>query len=67
MAKGIVKFFNEAKGWGFIECDGKSYFIYHKDIIQNTGFRTLKEGQEVLFDASYNERGLKAINLVKVN
>ncbi|MBN2654955.1 MAG: cold-shock protein [Nitrospirae bacterium] len=50
MAKGTVKWFNESKGFGFItQEDGKDVFVHYTDI-QEDGFKTLAEGQAVLFE-----------------
>ncbi len=64
---GTVKFFTE-RGWGFIEAeDGYDYFILYKNIVSNNSFKTLKEGQKVLFDPSTGRDGkLKAENLVPI-
>ena len=57
--RGTVKWFNEDKGFGFIESNGKDYFV-HFSAIQNTGFKTLSEGAEVLFKSSQGQKGLQA-------
>ncbi len=64
---GVVKFFTE-NGWGFIEAEDKQdYIILYKDIVSNNNFKTLKDGQKVLFDPSTGREGkLKAINLVPI-
>jgi len=56
MQTGTVKWFNEAKGFGFIASDGKDFFVYFKEI-QGTGFKTLKEGQKVQFEAGTSPKG----------
>lgn len=56
MQNGIVKWFNEAKGFGFINSDKKDYFVYFKEI-QADGFKTLKEGDKVHFTAATSEKG----------
>jgi cold shock protein len=56
MQTGIVKWFNEAKGFGFIASENKDYFVYFKEIL-GTGFKTLKEGQHVQFNASTSAKG----------
>ncbi len=56
MQTGIVKWFNEAKGFGFISSEGKDYFVYFKEI-QGTGFKTLKEGQKVHFTVGSSPKG----------
>jgi len=67
MAKGTVKWFNESKGYGFIEQDngGKDVFV-HFSAIAGEGFRNLTEGQLVEFDVIEEPKGLKAANVVKL-
>ncbi len=57
--RGKVKWFNESKGFGFIECDGKDYFV-HFSAIQGSGFKTLPEGATVLFKAGQGQKGPQA-------
>ena len=62
--KGRVKWFNERRGFGFIEReDGDDLFV-HYSAIQTEGFKTLEEGQEVEFDIVEGEKGLQATNVV---
>jgi CspA family cold shock protein len=64
--RGRVKWFNEDKGYGFIEKqDGGDVFV-HFSAIQMDGFRTLEEGQEVEFDIVESDRGPQAANVVKL-
>lgn len=66
MAKGRVKWFNGTKGYGFITQDeGKDVFV-HFSAIQDSGFKTLDEGQEVEFEIVNGPKGLQAANVVKV-
>ena len=67
MATGKVKWFNDAKGFGFIEQedDGKDIFV-HFSAIQDEGFKTLREGQEVSFDVVEGPKGPQATNVTKV-
>jgi cold shock protein len=64
MPEGRVKWFNENKGFGFIEVDGqdKDVFIHHS-AISMTGFRTLQEGQRVKFDIEQGQKGPSAVNV----
>jgi CspA family cold shock protein len=64
MAIGTVKFFNTAKGFGFIAPDGggKDVFV-HATAVEAAGMRTLSEGQKVSFDVQPDARGSKAVNL----
>jgi cold shock protein len=64
MQTGIVKWFSEAKGFGFITPDsgGPDLFVHFQDI-QSTGFRSLAENQRVSFDRSPSPKGEKATNV----
>ncbi len=67
MQRGIVKWFNGEKGYGFIECeDGEDVFV-HFTGIQSEGFRTLDEGESVTFDIVEGNRGPQAANVNKVS
>ncbi|MCF8721800.1 cold-shock protein [Nitrospina gracilis] len=60
MSKGTVKWFNESKGYGFIESeDGKDYFVHFSEI-QGDGFKTLTDGQTVEFEAGQSPKGPQA-------
>ena len=64
MSTGTVKWFNDAKGFGFItQTDGGDDVIYHHTAIQSDGFRTLAEGQKVEFDLARGPKGLQAQNV----
>lgn len=66
MAEGRVKWFNEQKGYGFIEvADGPDIFV-HFSAIEGKGFKTLSEGQEVSFEIEKGQKGPQAINVKKV-
>lgn len=64
MAKGEVKWFNNAKGWGFIipEDGGNDIFV-HFSVIQGTGYKTLVAGQMVSYEITRGERGLHAADV----
>lgn len=65
MARGTVKWFNDSKGYGFIERDdGEDDVFVHYSSIQMDGFKTLEEGQEVEFELATGERGPHAANVV---
>jgi len=66
MVKGKVKWFNDAKGYGFITPEnGKDVFVHHS-VITGDGFKTLKEGQDVEFDVTQGPKGEQAANVVKL-
>ena len=63
MSEGKVKWFNERKGFGFIEQEGGSDIFVHFSAIQSSGFKTLSEGQQVSFDVVQGKKGLEAENV----
>ncbi|MDE2975116.1 MAG: cold shock domain-containing protein [Gemmatimonadota bacterium] len=65
MAKGTVKWFNDAKGYGFISRSSGDDVFVHFSSIQGEGFRTLAEGEEVEFELMETERGLQAANVTR--
>lgn len=67
MATGTVKWFNDAKGFGFVTPeDGSKDLFAHFSAIQEQGFKTLKEGQRVSFDVITGPKGLQASNIRSV-
>lgn len=66
MAKGRVKWFNDKKGYGFIETeDGKDVFVHHTSI-EGAGFKSLSEGQSVSFEVEQGAKGPQAVNVKKL-
>jgi CspA family cold shock protein len=66
MANGIVKWFNDRKGYGFIEQeDGSDVFVHHSGINGN-GFKSLGEGDRVSFDTEQGQKGPAAVNVTVV-
>ena len=63
--EGTVKWFSDKKGYGFITREGMDDVFVHYSSIQGDGFRTLREGEMVLFEISDGERGPKATNVTK--
>lgn len=60
---GVVKWFNDAKGFGFIEhTNGKDVFV-HYSVIESSGFKTLKDGEQVLYDFKEGPKGLHAVKV----
>ena len=66
MPEGKVKWFNEAKGYGFISQDNGEDVFVHFSAIQAEGFRTLAEGDRVSFDVTQGPKGLQASNVKKI-
>jgi len=65
MAKGVVKWFNEKKGFGFIkDDDGKDVFVHHS-AISMSGFKTLSEGDRVTFNVTQGAKGPAAADVKK--
>ncbi len=63
---GKVKWFNESKGYGFIQQDeGADVFVHYTNIV-GSGFRTLKENDEVEFEVNEGAKGLQAVNVEKI-
>jgi cold shock protein len=67
LQRGIVKWFNDAKGFGFIEHEtGRDVFV-HYSVIESEGFKTLKDGEEVEYELREGDKGLNASRVVRVN
>ncbi|MFQ5353331.1 MAG: cold-shock protein [Thermodesulfobacteriota bacterium] len=64
MATGKVKWFNESKGFGFIEQESGEDVFVHYSAIQGDGFKTLREGQTVEFEIAQDAKGAKAVNVI---
>jgi len=66
MQSGKVKWFNNEKGYGFLEVEGGEDVFVHFTAIQGDGYKSLEEGQEVSFDIVEGNRGPQAANVVKL-
>ena len=66
MAQGVVKWFNEKKGFGFIEQDEGGDVFVHYSAINMSGFKSLEEGDQVSFDVEEGDRGPSAKNVIKL-
>ena len=66
MAEGTVKWFNDAKGFGFIEQDNGPDVFVHFSAIGGDGFKSLAEGERVSFDVQDGPKGPQASNVVKI-
>ncbi len=68
MSTGKVKWFNESKGYGFIEPEGGGRDVFvHYSAIQGEGYKTLSEGQAVDFEVTQGEKGPQAANVMKAS
>ncbi len=66
MAEGKVKWFNESKGYGFIEQENGPDVFVHYSAIQSEGFKSLHDGDQVTFEVTEGAKGPQATNVVKV-
>ena len=66
MGTGIVKWFNNKKGFGFIQQEEGPDLFVHYSSIQSDGFKTLNEGDQVSFEVESSDRGPKAVNVKKI-
>jgi CspA family cold shock protein len=66
MAEGIVKWFSDHKGFGFIQRDGDTDVFVHHSAINGSGFKTLAEGDQVTFDVEQGAKGPSAQNVTRV-
>ncbi len=66
MAKGNVKWFNDQKGFGFIETEENVDIFVHHSEIQDSGFKSLEEGQAVEFEVRQGDKGNYAANVIKL-
>ena len=65
MKTGVVKWFNNEKGFGFISVEGEGDVFVHFSAITGDGYKTLEEGQAVTFDVEESDRGPQAANVTK--
>ena len=66
MSEGRVKWFNEKKGYGFIETDSQGDVFIHYSAIEGTGFRSLKEGERVDFEVEQTPKGPQAVKVKRL-
>ena len=66
MANGVVKWFNDAKGFGFIEQENGADVFVHFSAIQGDGFKSLAEGEAVSFEVTQGAKGPQASNVVRM-
>ena len=62
MITGKVKWFNDAKGYGFIDLEGRDVFV-HYSVIESDGYKSLREGQQVAFDLEHGPKGEHAVRV----
>lgn len=67
MAQGVVKWFSDQKGYGFIEQEnGEDVFVHYSSIVDQSGFKSLAEGDRVSFEIGMGQKGPAAINVQKI-
>ncbi len=67
LQRGVVKWFNDAKGFGFVEhSTGRDVFV-HYSVIECEGFKTLKDGEEVDYEIREGDKGLNASRVIRIN
>lgn len=66
MAEGTVKWFNDAKGYGFIEQENGPDVFVHFSAIRAEGFKSLSEGDKVTFDVTQGDKGPQSSNVIKI-
>ena len=67
MTKGVVKFYNATKGFGFITAEGGEEVFFHRSNVKNTGFRdVLVQGDNVQFELKQEQKGKRAYNIMRV-
>ena len=66
MEEGTVKWFNDSKGFGFIEREGDKDVFVHHSAISGSGFKSLAEGDQVTFDVEQGAKGPSAVNVTKL-
>jgi len=67
LAQGVVKWFSDQKGYGFIEQEnGEDLFVHYSSIVSQGGFRSLSEGDRVSFDIGEGQKGPAAQNVTKI-
>ncbi len=67
MAEGVVKWFSDQKGYGFIEQEnGDDLFVHYSSIVEQHGFKSLSEGDRVQFEIGEGQKGPAAVNVTKI-